>query len=108
MKLRDGVACERRRRELDDSDEPLEVFCVQDADAFGTMIYETLHKETKARGRRRVEPGALASDRDGRRGRNHQGSRAQSCRGLASRPARRYAAYGLVGATCIRFTFAST
>jgi hypothetical protein len=34
---------------LADSDEPLTVFCVHDADAFGTMIYQTLQEETKAR-----------------------------------------------------------
>jgi hypothetical protein len=40
---------------LGDSEEPLTVFCVHDADAFGTMIFETLQEETKARPRRRVE-----------------------------------------------------
>ena len=40
---------------LADSDEPLTVFCVHDADAFGTMIYQTLQEETKARPRRRIE-----------------------------------------------------
>jgi hypothetical protein len=36
-------------------DEPVEVFCVHDADASGTMIYQTLQEETKARGARKVE-----------------------------------------------------
>lgn len=40
---------------LADSGEPLMVFCVHDADAFGTMIYQTLQEETKARPRRRIE-----------------------------------------------------
>jgi hypothetical protein len=40
---------------LGDSDEPLRVFCIHDADAYGSLIYETLVKETKARPRRRVE-----------------------------------------------------
>jgi hypothetical protein len=35
-------------------DEPVEVFCVHDADASGTMIYQTLQEETKARGARKV------------------------------------------------------
>jgi hypothetical protein len=39
---------------LGDGDEPLTVFCVHDADAFGTMIFQTLQEETKARPRRRV------------------------------------------------------
>lgn len=40
---------------LGDGDEPIRVFCVHDADAFGTMIFQTLQEETKARARRRVE-----------------------------------------------------
>lgn len=40
---------------LGDGDEPIRVFCVHDADAFGTMIFQTLLHETKARGARRVE-----------------------------------------------------
>lgn len=40
---------------LGDGGEPIRVFCVHDADAFGTMIFQTLGEETKARGRRRVE-----------------------------------------------------
>jgi DNA topoisomerase 6 subunit A-like protein len=34
--------------------EPVTVFCVHDADAYGTMIYQTLQEETKARGARKV------------------------------------------------------
>lgn len=40
---------------LADSGEPVTVFCVHDADAYGTMIYQTLQEETKARPRRRIE-----------------------------------------------------
>ena len=40
---------------LADGDEPVTVFCIHDADASGTMIYQTLQEETKARPRRRVE-----------------------------------------------------
>lgn len=40
---------------LADHDEPVEVFCVHDADASGTMIYQTLQEETKARGARKIE-----------------------------------------------------
>jgi hypothetical protein len=35
---------------LVEHDEPVEVFCVHDADASGTMIYQTLQEATKARG----------------------------------------------------------
>jgi hypothetical protein len=35
--------------------EPLSVFCVHDADAYGTGIYQALQDETKARPRRRLE-----------------------------------------------------
>jgi hypothetical protein len=35
-------------------DEPVTVFCVHDADAFGTMIYQTFQEATKARGARKV------------------------------------------------------
>jgi hypothetical protein len=35
--------------------EPVTVFCVHDADAAGTMIYETFQQETKARGARKIE-----------------------------------------------------
>jgi hypothetical protein len=34
--------------------EPVEVFCVHDADASGTMIYQTPQEETKARGARKI------------------------------------------------------
>ena len=40
---------------LVEHDEPVEVFCVHDADASGTMIYQTLQEETKARGARKIE-----------------------------------------------------
>ena len=36
-------------------DEPIEVFCDHDADASGTMIYQTLQEATKARGARKIE-----------------------------------------------------
>ena len=39
---------------LAEHDEPVTVFCVHDADAYGTMIYQTLQEETKARGARKV------------------------------------------------------
>jgi hypothetical protein len=39
---------------LAEHDEPITIFCVHDADAFGTMIYETLQHETRARGARKV------------------------------------------------------
>jgi hypothetical protein len=32
-----------------------EVFCAHDADAYGTMIYQTLQEETKARGARKIQ-----------------------------------------------------
>ena len=31
------------------------MFCVHDADAYGTMIYQTLQEETKARGARKIK-----------------------------------------------------
>lgn len=40
---------------LAESDEPITVFCVHDADAAGTMIYQSLQEATRARGRRKVE-----------------------------------------------------
>src|SRR3712207_3419910 len=40
---------------LADDDEPVTVFCIHDADAHGTMIYQTLVRETKARPERLVE-----------------------------------------------------
>jgi hypothetical protein len=36
-------------------DEPVEVFCVHDADAAGPMIYQTLQEATKARGARKIQ-----------------------------------------------------
>ncbi|MDB5575869.1 MAG: hypothetical protein JWR80_1045 [Bradyrhizobium sp.] len=39
----------------DDADEDVRVFCVHDADAYGTMIYQTLQEATSARDRRRIE-----------------------------------------------------
>jgi hypothetical protein len=40
---------------LAEHDEPVTVFCVHDADAWGTMIYQTLQKATKARGARKIK-----------------------------------------------------
>ena len=40
---------------LGDDGEPIEVFCIHDADLDGTRIYQTLKEETKSRGKRRVE-----------------------------------------------------
>jgi hypothetical protein len=40
---------------LVEHDEPIEVFCAHDADASGTMIYQTLQKATRARGARKIE-----------------------------------------------------
>jgi hypothetical protein len=40
---------------LGDHPEPITVFCIHDADAAGSMIFQTLQEETKARARRRVE-----------------------------------------------------
>ena len=40
---------------LAEHDEPVQVFCVHDADASGTMIYQTLQEETKARQARKIE-----------------------------------------------------
>ena len=39
---------------LVDHDEPIEVFCAHDADASGTMIYQTLQEATRARGARKI------------------------------------------------------
>ncbi len=36
-------------------DEPVEVFCAHDADAYGTMIYQTMQEATKARGARKIK-----------------------------------------------------
>jgi hypothetical protein len=40
---------------LAEHDEPVTVFCVHDADAFGTMIFQTFQEETKARGARKIK-----------------------------------------------------
>ena len=36
-------------------DEPVTIFCVHDADAYGTMIYQTFQNATKARAARKIE-----------------------------------------------------
>jgi hypothetical protein len=40
---------------LAEHDEPITIFCVHDADAHGTMIYQTFQDETKARGARKIK-----------------------------------------------------
>ena len=40
---------------LVEHDEPIMVFCAHDADASGTMIYQTLEGATKARGARKIQ-----------------------------------------------------
>ena len=40
---------------LVEHDEPIEIFCAHDADASGTMIYQTLQEATRARGARKIE-----------------------------------------------------
>jgi hypothetical protein len=40
---------------LAEHDEPITIFCVHDADAFGGVIYETLQYETRARGARKIK-----------------------------------------------------
>ena len=40
---------------LVEHDEPIEVFCAHDADASGTMIFQTLQEATRARGARKIE-----------------------------------------------------
>ena len=40
---------------LAEHDEPIEVFCVHDADGSGSMIYQTLQEATKARGTRKIK-----------------------------------------------------
>jgi len=39
---------------LAEHDEPVTVFCVHDADAYWTMIFQTFQEETKARGARKI------------------------------------------------------
>ena len=55
---------------LAEHDEPVTIFCVHDADAYGTMIYQTFQEATKARGARKIKivqprPGAVGGHRDG-------------------------------------------
>jgi hypothetical protein len=40
---------------LAEHDEPIEIFLVTDADAYGTMIYQTFQEATKARGARKIK-----------------------------------------------------
>jgi hypothetical protein len=40
---------------LAEHDEPVQVFCVHDADASGTVIYQTLQEATKARDARKIQ-----------------------------------------------------
>jgi hypothetical protein len=40
---------------LAEHDEPVTVFCVHDADAHGTLIYQTFQEATKARGARKIK-----------------------------------------------------
>ena len=40
---------------LGETDEPLTVFCVHDADASGTMIYQAFQEETRARPKRKIK-----------------------------------------------------
>jgi hypothetical protein len=40
---------------LAEHDEAVTIFCVHDADAFGTMIYQTFQEATKARGARKIK-----------------------------------------------------
>jgi hypothetical protein len=40
---------------LAEHDEPITVYCVHDADAAGTMIFQTLQQETRARGARKIQ-----------------------------------------------------
>ena len=39
---------------LAEHDEPVTIFCVHDADAYGTMIFQTFQEATKARGARKI------------------------------------------------------
>ena len=40
---------------LAEHDEPITVYAVTDADAYGSMIYQTLQEATKARGARKIQ-----------------------------------------------------
>ena len=46
---------EERVDDLRRNREDIEVFCAHDADAAGTMIYQTLQEETRARGARKIK-----------------------------------------------------
>ena len=53
-----GFSSQRRPRfddKLAEHDEPVNVFCATDADAYGTMIYQTFQEATKARGARKIK-----------------------------------------------------
>jgi DNA topoisomerase VI subunit A len=47
-------ACRDLIDKLAEHDEPVTVFCAHDADAYGTMIYQTLQEATRARGARKI------------------------------------------------------
>lgn len=62
-----GFASRAARDLLDlmgDTDEDIYLFCLHDADASGTMIYQTLTEETKARGARKIHVKNLGLDVD--------------------------------------------
>jgi len=40
---------------LAEHDEPVTIYCVHDADAYGTMIYQTFQEATRARGARKIQ-----------------------------------------------------
>src|SRR5262249_13069018 len=40
---------------LAEHDEPVDVFCVHDADAHGTTVFETFQEATRARGARKIK-----------------------------------------------------
>jgi hypothetical protein len=47
---------------IGDSDEPVQIFCLHDSDAAGTMIYQSLQEATRARPRRNIEVVNLGLD----------------------------------------------
>jgi hypothetical protein len=47
---------------IGESDEPVQVFCLHDADAAGTLIYQSLQEETRARPRRNIKVENLGLD----------------------------------------------
>jgi hypothetical protein len=47
---------------LAETDEECDFYCIHDADASGTMIYQTLHEATRARGKRKVHVENLGLD----------------------------------------------